>query len=227
MDLKRFTKEKSPWVKTKAKTGNQKEEKGEFGDEKKKILTDSDKGSWFDQPSQIGEEKPGVKHRSTASESVVGSVEKNNGNELARRKKGYEREPLPSTSQDYSSPEISYHSRVPPCNRASALAPRFPLFSSTIALFLFSLVMTTAQKRPCRKRDQNYGFPAKLLFAYCERLGFPYFIGWRLSVLTSLSDKACHVHKSELWRAKTRIRFSRESFLFKRIYKVCRIRGFS
>ena len=87
------------------------------------------------------------------------------------------REPLPSTSQDYSSLEISCHSRVPPCNCASALAPRSPLFPSKIALFLFSLLMTTAQKRACRKRDQNYSFPAKLLFAYCERRGFRYFIG--------------------------------------------------
>ena len=30
-----------------------------------------DKGSWFDQPSQIGEEKPGDEQCSTASESVV------------------------------------------------------------------------------------------------------------------------------------------------------------
>ena len=106
------------------------------------------------------------------------------------------REPLPSTSQDYSSPEISCHSGVPPCNRASALTPRFPLFSSKIALFLFSLLMTTAQKRACRKRDQNYSFPAKLLFAYCKRRGFRYFIGWRLFLLTYLSDKACNFHKS-------------------------------
>ena len=57
MDLKRFKKEKSPWVKTKAKTGPKKKKSGEFGGEKKKILADSDKGSWFDQPSQIGEKK--------------------------------------------------------------------------------------------------------------------------------------------------------------------------
>ena len=57
MDLKRFTKEKSPWVKTKAKTGPTKKKSGEFGGEKKKILADSDKGSWFDQPSQIGEKR--------------------------------------------------------------------------------------------------------------------------------------------------------------------------
>ena len=72
IDLKRFTKEKSPWVKTKAKTGPKKKKSAEFGDEKKKILADSDKGSWFDQPSQIGEEKPGDEQCSTASESVVG-----------------------------------------------------------------------------------------------------------------------------------------------------------
>ena len=87
-------------------------------------------------------------------------------------------------------------SRVPPCNRKSALAPRFPLFSSKIPLFLFSPLMTTAEKRACRKRDQNYSFPAKLLFAYCERRVFRHFIGWRLFVLTYLSDKLCHVYKS-------------------------------
>ena len=57
MDLKRFTKEKSPWVKTKAKAGPKKKKSGEFGGEKKKILADSDKGSWFDQPSQICEKR--------------------------------------------------------------------------------------------------------------------------------------------------------------------------
>ena len=57
MDLKRFTKEKSPWVKIKAKTVPKKKKSGKFGDEKKKILADSDKGSWFDQPSQIGEKR--------------------------------------------------------------------------------------------------------------------------------------------------------------------------
>lgn len=31
---------------------------GKFCDEKRKILTDSDKGSWFDHPSEISEEKP-------------------------------------------------------------------------------------------------------------------------------------------------------------------------
>ena len=86
---------------------------------------------------------------------------------------------------------------MPPCNRASALAPRFPSFSSKITLFLFALLMTTAQKRAYRKRAQNYSFLAKLLFAYCERRGFRYVIGWRLFVLTYLSDKACHVHKSQ------------------------------
>ena len=77
--MKRFTKEKSPWVKTKAKTGTKKKKSGEFGDEKKKILADSDKGSWFDQPSQIGEEnweKPGDEHCSTSSESVMGISKK-------------------------------------------------------------------------------------------------------------------------------------------------------
>ena len=193
--MKRFTKEKSPWVKTKGKTGTKKKKSGEFGDEKKKILADSDKVSWFDQPSEIGEEKPGNEHCST-SESVVGiSRKKIMGTNLPEEGRVII-EPLPSTSQDYSSPEISCHPRVPPCNRASAFAPRFPFFSSNIALFLFSLLLTTAQKRACRNRDQDYSFLAKLLFAYCKRRGFRYFIGWRLFVLTYLSDKACHVHKS-------------------------------
>ena len=107
MDLKRFTKEKSPWVKTKAKTGPEKKKSGEFGDGKKKILEESDKGSWFDQPSQIGKEKPGDEQCSTASESVVGiSRKKIMGTNLPEERKVL-REPLPSTSQDYSSPEIS------------------------------------------------------------------------------------------------------------------------
>ena len=72
MDLKRFTKEKSPWIKTKAKTGPKKKKSGEFGDEKKKILADSEKGSWFNKPSQISEKEPGDEHCSTSSESVVG-----------------------------------------------------------------------------------------------------------------------------------------------------------
>ena len=154
--MKRFTKEKSPWVKTKAKTGTKMKKSGELGDEKKKILADSDKGSWFDQPSQIGEEKPGDEHWSTSSESVVGITRKKiMGTNLPEERKVM-REPLPSTSQDYSSPEISYHSRVPPCNRASALNPRFLFFfPEDCFIFVFPILMTTAQKRACRKRDQT------------------------------------------------------------------------
>ena len=37
--------------------GPKKKKSGEFGGEKKKILADSDKGSWIDQPSQIGEKR--------------------------------------------------------------------------------------------------------------------------------------------------------------------------
>ena len=129
MDLKRFTKEKSPLVKTKAKTGPKKKKSGEFGGEKKKILADSDKDSWFDQPSQIGEERnlemnSVVLHPKVWWESVEKKIMARN---LPEERKVM-REPLSSASQDYSFPEISRHSRVPPCNRASALAPRFPLF---------------------------------------------------------------------------------------------------
>ena len=35
-----------------------------------------------------------------------------------------------------------------------------------------------------------------------------------------------HAMFTNLWRAKTRIPFSKQSFLFKRIYRVCRIDGF-
>ena len=147
--------------------------------------------------SQIGEEKPGNEHCSTSSESVVGiSRKKNNGNELARRRKGYhhratsKHKPGLFFPRDFmSSTSASLQSRVGICSSIS-------FFPSKIALFLFSLLMTTAQKRACRKRDQDYSFPAKLLFAYFERRGFSYFIGWRLFVLTYLSDKACHAHKS-------------------------------
>ena len=80
-------------------------------------------------------------------------------------------------------------SRVGACSSIS-------FFSSKIGLFLFSPLITIAQKRACRKREQSYSFPAKLLFAYCERRGFRYLIGWRLFVLKYPSGKACHVYKS-------------------------------
>ena len=103
VDMKRSRKEKSPWVKTKAKTGPKKKNSGEFGDEKKKILADTDKGSWFDQPSQIGEEKSGDEQCITSSKSVVGiSRKKIMGTNLPEERRVI-REPLPSTSQDYSS----------------------------------------------------------------------------------------------------------------------------
>ena len=35
----------------------------------------------------------------------------------------------------------------------------FLFFSPKIALFLFSLLMITAEKRACRKRDQTIAFP--------------------------------------------------------------------
>ena len=178
MDLERFTKEKSPWVKTKAKTGPKKKKSGEFGGEKKKLLADSDKGPWFDQPSQIGEK------RNLDMNSVVlhpkvwwESVEKNNGKELARRKKGYEKatskhKPGLFFPRDFMSfTSASLQSHVGTCSSISSF------FFPKIALFLFSLLMTTAEKRACRKRDQNYSFPAKLLVADCERRGFCYFIG--------------------------------------------------
>ena len=123
MDLKRFTKAKSPWVRTKAKTGPKKKKSGEFGGEKKKILADSDKAFIDRRKEKLGDERC-----STASESVVGiSRKKIMARNLPEERKVM-REPLPSSSQDYSFPKISCHSRVPPCNRASALAPRFPLF---------------------------------------------------------------------------------------------------
>ena len=83
-------------------------------------------------------------------------------------------------------------SRVSPCNRASAMAPRFPFFfPRRLLCFCFPHWWLT----PKSLRAEN-SFPAKLLFASCERWGFRHFIGWRLFVLTCLSDKACHVYKS-------------------------------
>ena len=58
------------------------------------------------------------------------------------------REPLLSASQDYSFPEISCHSRVPPCNRALALAPRFPLFSPKDR-FVFVFPIDDYRRKAC------------------------------------------------------------------------------
>ena len=131
MDLKRFTKEKSPWVRTKAKTGPKKKKSGEFGGEKKKILADSDEGSWFDQPSQIGE-KRNLKMNSVVLHPKVWweSVEKNNGKELARRKKGYERatskhKPGLFFPRDFISfTSASLQSRVGTCSSISSFFPQ-------------------------------------------------------------------------------------------------------
>ena len=135
------------------------------------------------------------------------------------------REPLPSASQDYSFPEISCHSRVPPCNRASALAPRFPLFFfPKIALFLFSLLMTTPKSVRAENVTKTIAFPRSSWLLTVNAGG---------SVISMASRFSCwHISLirramfTNLWRAKTRIRFSRESLLFKRIYRVCRIDGF-
>ena len=54
--MKRSRGEKSPWLKPKSKPGPKKRKTCEFPDKKRKNLAESDKGSWFHQPSEIGEE---------------------------------------------------------------------------------------------------------------------------------------------------------------------------
>ena len=63
-------------------------------------FAESDKGSWFDQPSEIGEEHV---DKATSALSTHGASRRKivKGN-LAKESK-ISKEPLPSTSQDYSS----------------------------------------------------------------------------------------------------------------------------
>ena len=169
-------------------------------------------------------EKPGDEQSSTASESLVGiNRKKIMGTNLPEERKVM-REPLPSTSRDYSCPEISCHSRVPPCNRASALAPRDPLFSSKIALFLFPYWRLPPKSVRAENVTKTIAFPRSSCLLTVNAGG---------SVISLASGFSCwHISLirramfTNLWRGKTRIRFSRESFLFKRIYRVCRIDGF-
>ena len=50
--MKRSRTEKSPWIKSKAKPGPKKKKIDEFHPDKRKNLAESDKGSWFNQPSE-------------------------------------------------------------------------------------------------------------------------------------------------------------------------------
>ena len=49
-------KEKSPWIKTKAKPGPKKKKKDFLNKKKRKNLAECDKGSWFEQPARISHE---------------------------------------------------------------------------------------------------------------------------------------------------------------------------
>ena len=50
--MKRSRTEKSPWIKSKVKPGPKKKKIDEFHRDKRKNLAESDKGSWFNQPSE-------------------------------------------------------------------------------------------------------------------------------------------------------------------------------
>ena len=67
---------------------------------KKEYLAQSKKGSWFDQPSKIGEKQ--VDKATGASPAHGASRKKVKGNLPKKGKISWE--PLPSTSQDHSSP---------------------------------------------------------------------------------------------------------------------------
>ena len=59
----------TPWTKSRRRPRLKKKEKGEhFIESKKKELTSSDKGSWFDQPSSDVSEVSQVSHPSTSRE---------------------------------------------------------------------------------------------------------------------------------------------------------------
>ena len=50
--MKRSRTEKSPWIKSKAKPGPKKKKIDEFHPDRRKNLAESDKGLWFNQPSE-------------------------------------------------------------------------------------------------------------------------------------------------------------------------------
>lgn len=98
--MKRSRTEKSPWIKSKAKPGPKKKKIDEFHPDKRKNLAESDKGSWFNQPSRESE----ADGASSLDVPGLGVSRK----KIMAVKKGEEQnsvtgEPLPGTSQDYSS----------------------------------------------------------------------------------------------------------------------------
>ena len=50
--MKRSRTEKSPWIKSEAKPGPKKKKIDEFHPDRMKNLAESDKGSWFNEPSE-------------------------------------------------------------------------------------------------------------------------------------------------------------------------------
>ncbi|XP_044183260.1 uncharacterized protein LOC122963932 [Acropora millepora] len=118
--MKRSRTEKSPWIKSKAKPGPKKKKIDEFHPDKRKNLAESDKGSWFNQPSES--ETDGA---SSLDVPGLGVSRK----KIMAVKKGEEqnsvtREPLPGTSQDYSSSSDSENVEEEACGETWTIVDR-------------------------------------------------------------------------------------------------------
>lgn len=118
--MKRSRTEKSPWIKSKAKPGPKKKKIDEFHPDKRKNLAESDKGSWFNQPSES--EADGA---SSLDVPGLGVSRK----KIMAVKKGEEQnsdtgEPLPGTSQDYSSSSDSENVEEEACGETWTIVDR-------------------------------------------------------------------------------------------------------
>lgn len=118
--MKRSRTEKSPWIKSKAKPGPKKKKIDDFHPDKRKNLAESDKGSWFNQPSES--EADGA---SSLDVPGLGVSRK----KIMAVKKGEEQnsvtgEPLPGTSQDYSSSSDSENVEEEACGETWTIVDR-------------------------------------------------------------------------------------------------------
>ena len=152
------------------------------------------------------------------------SVEKNNGKELVTRKKGYERATskrrpglfFPRHFMSFKSASLQL--RVGTCSSISSFFP------PRLLCFCFPYWWLPPKSVRAENMTKTIAFP---------RSSWLLTVNAGASVISLASGFLCwHISLirramfANLWRAKTRIRFSRESLLFKRIYRVCWIDGF-
>jgi len=94
--MKRSRTEKSPWTKNKSKPGPKKKKTQEFHPESRENLAESDKGSWFNQPSESEEDNASSQDVRGVSRKKIMAVKKEEECNVTG-------EPMPGTSQDHFS----------------------------------------------------------------------------------------------------------------------------